>query len=65
MQSCIHKKKKKKNARKRHKPPLLHDKSKGAVNVTTQQINQLANVAILPASPFILTGRIYNITKKQ
>jgi hypothetical protein len=27
--------------------------------VTTQDINQLASVATLPARPLILTGRIY------
>lgn len=40
------------------RPPLLHSKSKFAVMVTTQAVNQLASVATLPASPLILIGRI-------
>ena len=44
--------------RKREKPPLLQAKSKLAVMVINQEKNQLAKVAILPAKPFMFTGRI-------
>ena len=42
----------------REKPPLLQAKSKFAVMVINQEKNQFAKVAILPAKPFMFTGRI-------
>lgn len=39
-------------------PPLFHDNIMFAVIVTIHATNQLASVAILPASPLMLIGRI-------
>lgn len=57
----------KEEERVREKPPLLQANSKFAVMVINQEMNQLAKVAILPAKPFMFTGRIYlpKTTTKQ
>jgi hypothetical protein len=39
-------------------PPLFQLKSKFAVIVTTKDVSQFANVAMLPARPLIFTGSI-------
>lgn len=44
--------------REREKPARLQLKSKFAVIVTTQDVSQLAKVAMLPARPLIFTGSI-------
>jgi len=41
-----------------YKPPELQSKSIFAVNVTSQENNQLASVATLPAKPLMFIGRI-------
>jgi len=41
-----------------NKPPELQSKSILAVSVTSQEINQLASVATLPAKPLMFNGRI-------
>lgn len=57
-------KRKRDREREREKPPLLQAKSKFAVMVINQEKNQLARVAILPAKPFMFTGRIWLPKKK-
>lgn len=56
---------KRKGEKERKKPPLLQAKSKFAVIVINQEKNQLARVAILPAKPFMFTGRICLSNNKQ
>jgi hypothetical protein len=52
---------KRKEEKERKEPPLLQANSKFAVMVINQEKNQLARVAILPAKPFMFTGRISDI----